>query len=195
MCNSYSQISGFCSFLDLCTNADQDYKEYDFVDLTHCNYLDNQSSILSGQWNRILIPLEEISADKRVLNSLSFLNGNTAISEFWVDEVRFVGLSDPSQLILTPAILPNVNFTPTVGLGDTSQSPPNYPTITTSGTTDNGIGDRLSQTVNGVPTNYILDLNAGLTQVLDNGTTTTPTVLGASPSKVETQFSISSVML
>ena len=59
----------------------------------------------------------------------------------------------------------------------------------------NGIGDRLSQTVNGVPTNYILDLNAGLTQVLDNGTTTTPTVLGASPSKVETQFSISSVML
>ncbi len=34
----------------------------------------------------------------------------------------------------------------------------------------NGIGDRLSQTVNGVPTNYILDLNTGLTQVLDNGT-------------------------
>ncbi len=36
----------------------------------------------------------------------------------------------------------------------------------------NGIGDRLSQTVNGVPTNYILDLNAGLTQVLSDGTNT-----------------------
>ncbi len=36
----------------------------------------------------------------------------------------------------------------------------------------NGVGDRLSQTVNGIPTNYTLDLNAGLTQVLDNGTNT-----------------------
>ncbi len=116
--------------------GDQYYKEYDFVDLTHCNYLDNQSSILSGQWNRILIPLEEISADKRVLNSVSFSNRNTAISEFWVDEVRFIGLSDPSQLILTPAILPNANLTPTVGLDDTSQSPPNYPPTTISGTTE-----------------------------------------------------------
>ena len=36
----------------------------------------------------------------------------------------------------------------------------------------NGLGDRLSQTMNGVPTNYTLDLNAGLTQVLSDGTTT-----------------------
>ena len=34
----------------------------------------------------------------------------------------------------------------------------------------NGLGDRLSQTVNGMTTNYTLDLNAGLTQVLDDGT-------------------------
>ena len=34
----------------------------------------------------------------------------------------------------------------------------------------NGLGDRLSQTVNGVTTNYTLDLNAGLTQVLNDGT-------------------------
>ena len=34
----------------------------------------------------------------------------------------------------------------------------------------NGLGDRLSQTVNGIPTNYTLDLNTGLTQVLDDGT-------------------------
>ncbi len=32
-----------------------------------------------------------------------------------------------------------------------------------------GLGDRLSQTVNGVTTNYTLDLNTGLTQVLDDG--------------------------
>ena len=30
----------------------------------------------------------------------------------------------------------------------------------------------MSQTVDGVPTNYTLDLNAGLTQVLSDGTTT-----------------------
>jgi RHS repeat-associated protein len=34
----------------------------------------------------------------------------------------------------------------------------------------NGLGDRLSQTVNGQTTTYTLDLNAGLTQVLDDGT-------------------------
>ena len=33
-----------------------------------------------------------------------------------------------------------------------------------------GLGDRLQQTVSGVTTNYTLDLNAGLTQVLDDGT-------------------------
>ena len=36
----------------------------------------------------------------------------------------------------------------------------------------NGLGDRLQQTMNEVPTNYTLDLNAGLTQVLSDGTTT-----------------------
>ena len=36
----------------------------------------------------------------------------------------------------------------------------------------NGMGDRLSQTANGVTTNYTLDLNAGLTQVLADGTNT-----------------------
>ena len=36
----------------------------------------------------------------------------------------------------------------------------------------NGLGDRLSQTVNGNTTNYTLDLNAGLTQVLNDGTNT-----------------------
>jgi RHS repeat-associated protein len=36
----------------------------------------------------------------------------------------------------------------------------------------NGLGDRLSQTVNGVTTNYTLDLNSGLTQVLNDGTNT-----------------------
>jgi RHS repeat-associated protein len=34
----------------------------------------------------------------------------------------------------------------------------------------NGLGDRLRQTVNGTPTNYTLDLQAGLTQVLAAGT-------------------------
>ena len=33
-----------------------------------------------------------------------------------------------------------------------------------------GLGDRIRQTVNGVATNYTLDLNAGLTQVLNDGT-------------------------
>lgn len=36
----------------------------------------------------------------------------------------------------------------------------------------NGLGDRLSQTVSGVTTNYTLDLAAGLTQVLADGTST-----------------------
>jgi YD repeat-containing protein len=36
----------------------------------------------------------------------------------------------------------------------------------------NGLGDRLSQTVDSVTTNYVLDLNAGLTQVLADGTNT-----------------------
>jgi len=33
-----------------------------------------------------------------------------------------------------------------------------------------GLGDRLRQTVNGSPTNYTVDLAAGLTQVLSDGT-------------------------
>ncbi len=36
----------------------------------------------------------------------------------------------------------------------------------------NGLGDRLSQTVDSVTTSYVLDLNAGLTQVLADGTNT-----------------------
>ena len=36
----------------------------------------------------------------------------------------------------------------------------------------NGLGDRVSQTVNGLTTHYTLDLNAGLTQVLADGTNT-----------------------
>ena len=36
----------------------------------------------------------------------------------------------------------------------------------------NGLGDRLSQTVTGVATTYTLELNAGLTQVLTDGTNT-----------------------
>jgi len=38
--------------------------------------------------------------------------------------------------------------------------------------TYNGLGDRLSQTVNGQQTNYTLDLNARLTQILNDGTNT-----------------------
>ncbi len=36
----------------------------------------------------------------------------------------------------------------------------------------NGLGDRLQQTVNGQPTTYVLDLNASLSQVLNDGTNT-----------------------
>jgi RHS repeat-associated protein len=36
----------------------------------------------------------------------------------------------------------------------------------------NGLGDRYTQTVGGNTTNYVLDLNAGLTQVLDDGVNT-----------------------
>jgi len=36
----------------------------------------------------------------------------------------------------------------------------------------NGLGDRIQQTVNGVTTTYVLDLNVGLTQVLSDGTDT-----------------------
>ena len=40
----------------------------------------------------------------------------------------------------------------------------------TSSYSYNGLGDRIRQTVNGQTTNYTLDLNAGLTQVLNDGT-------------------------
>jgi YD repeat-containing protein len=43
---------------------------------------------------------------------------------------------------------------------------------TTSAYSYNGLGDRLSQTVNAATTNYALDLNAGLTQVLSDGSNT-----------------------
>jgi RHS repeat-associated protein len=46
--------------------------------------------------------------------------------------------------------------------------------ISVNGTTTyqyNGLGDRISQTANGMTTNYTLDLNTGLTQVLSDGTT------------------------
>ncbi|MBI5649759.1 MAG: hypothetical protein HZC40_04815 [Chloroflexi bacterium] len=36
----------------------------------------------------------------------------------------------------------------------------------------NGVGDRVLQTVNGATTRYALDLNAGLTQVLADGSNT-----------------------
>lgn len=42
----------------------------------------------------------------------------------------------------------------------------------TIGYTYNGLGDRLSQFTNGVTTHYTLDLNAGLTQVLQDGANT-----------------------
>jgi hypothetical protein len=38
-----------------------------------------------------------------------------------------------------------------------------------SGYQYNGLNDRLSQTVESVTTNYTLDLNSGLTQVLNDG--------------------------
>jgi len=52
--------------------------------------------------------------------------------------------------------------------------------------TYNGLGDRLSQTTNGVATNYTLDLNAGLTQVLSDGQLLILMGLEESHSKVET---------
>jgi hypothetical protein len=36
----------------------------------------------------------------------------------------------------------------------------------------NGLGDRLSETANELTTHYTMDLNAGLTQVLQDGTNT-----------------------
>ena len=43
-------------------------------------------------------------------------------------------------------------------------------TETTASYDYNGLGDRLTQTVNGTPTHYTLDLASGLTQVLSDGT-------------------------
>jgi len=72
--------------------GDMQWKEYYLNDLTHCNYLDNQSSLRANQWNRILIPLQEIAADNRLINSLTFKNSSPHHNVFWVDQVRFVGL-------------------------------------------------------------------------------------------------------
>jgi len=74
--------------------GDQNWQEHYFTDLTRCNYLDNRSSLQGGQWNRVLIPLQEIAADKRILNSVSLSNGypNLILPSFWIDNMRFVGL-------------------------------------------------------------------------------------------------------
>jgi RHS repeat-associated protein len=53
----------------------------------------------------------------------------------------------------------------------------------------NGLGDRYQQTVNGNTTTYILDLNTGLTQVLDDGTNTYTYGLGRiSQTNTETEY-------
>jgi len=72
--------------------GDLNWQEFYFNDLTHCNYFDNQTSLLVGEWNRILIPLEEIAADARLINSITFKNSSPDRTVFWVDQVRFVGL-------------------------------------------------------------------------------------------------------
>jgi hypothetical protein len=72
--------------------ADKNWQDPYFNDLTHCNYLDNQSTLLAGQWNRILIPLREIDAYQQIRNSVSFANSSQKELVFWVDEMRFVGL-------------------------------------------------------------------------------------------------------
>lgn len=74
------------------TVSDPNWQEYYFTDLTHCNYFDNQSALVIGQWNRILIPLEEIAADQRILNSITIKNSSRDRNVFWVDQIRFVGL-------------------------------------------------------------------------------------------------------
>ena len=58
----------------------------------------------------------------------------------------------------------------------------------------NGLGDRLRQTVNGAPIDYSLDLAAGLTQVLSDGTTRTSTAAGVSASSSRMDGSITWAM-
>ena len=107
---------------------------YYFPTLTLCNFMDNQTFLKVGEWNRILIPLDEIAADKRILQNVTFQTYDSSV--ILLDEIRFVGLSDPSQSMLPPAILPDAPPTPVVGLGDTSQSPPSVPPKSTSGITE-----------------------------------------------------------
>ena len=76
----------------------------------------------------------------------------------------------------TATTLPTAFRTTTIlGINTYTYDSVNWLVSVTSGSTlsaytFNGLGDRLSRTVNGIATNY--SLNTGLTQVLDDGTNT-----------------------
>ncbi len=124
----YSEIntenSSFSVFV-----GDENWNVYYMNTLNHCNYLDNQSGLIGGQWNRILIPLEEIAADKRVLNNLAFGNLSPKSAIFRIDEVRFVGLIDETLPTPTPIIFPDSSYpiTETIYEDQLNQNWNNYP--------------------------------------------------------------------
>jgi len=60
--------------------------------------------------------------------------------------------------------------------------------------TYNGLGDRVNQTVDGVQTNFLLDLNSGLTQVLSDSTTSYAYGIGRISQQSGNTQSISSAM-
>lgn len=68
-----------------------DYAEYK-QSITRCNYFDNTDGIKPEQWNRILIPLEQINADNRIISRVVLEYWNGEPITIWIDEMRLVGL-------------------------------------------------------------------------------------------------------
>ncbi len=59
--------------------------------ITRCNYFDDKNRLLPGQWNRVLIPLEQINADHRLISRILLEYWATNPTTIWIDEMRLVG--------------------------------------------------------------------------------------------------------
>jgi hypothetical protein len=59
--------------------------------ITRCNYFDDKTGLLSNQWNRVLIPLEQIDADHRLISRIILAYWAANPTTIWIDEMRLVG--------------------------------------------------------------------------------------------------------
>ena len=101
--------------------------------ITRCNYFDNAFGLKLGQWNRVLIPLEQIEADHRLISNITFGNWGSIPNTIWIDQMRLVGDPDtlPNPLVAaqsltpTPIVFPDISLPTTEVIYD-DQLDPNW---------------------------------------------------------------------